>query len=338
MGLRFLLSPTRIATYASVLDSLVRIPGHSSVIYIFVPSKQNSPSDHRRFTFRSSTNFVIQLCLKMTHHKIRRYNVLIKQLYIERLLQYILNLPGTNIRVGLDPLLGLLPIVGDSISGILSLYLVYYAYCHEADIYLLGHMLTNAATDWVVGLVPFVGDWLDIINHSNMRNLALLQDFLEAKRRNADRIDDRNCTYDDEDGGSASECGTTGLYRRYATPNTRTNVFSTNNIFPEEVDQAACRDSKASSSEVCVPANLNSNSQSPPSLSSASASKLNSPTSSFITSVAGLDLVSNVVTEWTLRACVLCVALLCIGVVSVISYELYFNLQVVYYNWIHTYE
>lgn len=83
-------------------------------------------------------------------------------------------IPGTQIRVGLDPLIGLLPVAGDLVSASLSLYIVYEGWRLGADRTTLAKMLANVAIDTAVGLVPAAGDIVDAAFQSNLRNLELL--------------------------------------------------------------------------------------------------------------------------------------------------------------------
>src|SRR3954468_14187572 len=66
--------------------------------------------------------------------------------------------PGTNIRFGLDALIGLVPGIGDAITTLMSLYIVREARALGAPRWLIARMLANVALDGVVGVVPLVGD------------------------------------------------------------------------------------------------------------------------------------------------------------------------------------
>jgi hypothetical protein len=77
------------------------------------------------------------------------------------LLDTALVIPGTGIRVGLDGLIGLFPVIGDAITSALSLFIVHEAY----------------------QLVPLVGDAFDVLWRANRRNVRLLTEWLERERR-----------------------------------------------------------------------------------------------------------------------------------------------------------
>jgi hypothetical protein len=87
-------------------------------------------------------------------------------------------IPGTKIRFGADSVLGLLPVGGDALGMIISLYVVYKAREIGAPNALLIKMLANIAIDTGVGSVPVLGDVFDVFFKSNIRNTDLLHDFI----------------------------------------------------------------------------------------------------------------------------------------------------------------
>ncbi len=89
-------------------------------------------------------------------------------------------LPGTNFRFGLDGLLGLVPGVGDTVTGAAGAYVIVTAYRLGAPTPLLARMGANTAIDWIVGSIPLVGDLLDFGFKANRRNTALLRRHLET--------------------------------------------------------------------------------------------------------------------------------------------------------------
>jgi hypothetical protein len=84
-------------------------------------------------------------------------------------------IPGTNIRFGLDAVIGLIPGVGDAISATLSSYLIWRAHQLGVSKFTLLRMAGNMAVDTVIGAVPLVGDVFDMSFRSNRRNLELLR-------------------------------------------------------------------------------------------------------------------------------------------------------------------
>ena len=91
--------------------------------------------------------------------------------------------PGTNVRYGIDGLIGLIPIVGDIITTALSLWLVREARLLGAPWHITARMLANVAVDGVVGMVPLAGDAFDVMFRANVRNVRLLRRWLEKQPR-----------------------------------------------------------------------------------------------------------------------------------------------------------
>lgn len=102
---------------------------------------------------------------------------------ISKLLDIAFILPGTNIRYGIDGLIGLIPVIGDIITTAISLWLVREARALGAPWYLTARMLGNVALDGVVGMVPFAGDAFDVMFRANMRNVRLLRRWLDRQPR-----------------------------------------------------------------------------------------------------------------------------------------------------------
>ena len=92
-------------------------------------------------------------------------------------------IPGTNIRFGIDAMMGLVPGIGDAITTAMSLYIVHEARQLGAPRHLIARMLANVALDGVVGAVPFLGDAFDVMWRANRRNMALLQNHLDREAR-----------------------------------------------------------------------------------------------------------------------------------------------------------
>lgn len=102
---------------------------------------------------------------------------------IAKLLDVAFILPGTKIRYGIDGLIGLIPVIGDIITTVISLWLVREARALGAPWYITARMLGNVAVDGVVGMVPFVGDAFDVMFRANMRNVRLLRRWLDKQPR-----------------------------------------------------------------------------------------------------------------------------------------------------------
>jgi hypothetical protein len=84
-------------------------------------------------------------------------------------------IPGTNIRVGLDALLGLLPGVGDLVGSAIGSYIIVLAGQLGAPRPVIWRMMLNQLIDLVIGAVPFAGDLLDIGWKANTKNVTLLE-------------------------------------------------------------------------------------------------------------------------------------------------------------------
>lgn len=94
--------------------------------------------------------------------------------FFSKLLDQCIVLPG-GFRIGIDPIIGLLPGFGDVISSVLSLYLVYQAALLGLPKRILLRMLGNVAIEALVGTFPVLGDVFDAVWKANMRNLRLIE-------------------------------------------------------------------------------------------------------------------------------------------------------------------
>jgi Domain of unknown function (DUF4112) len=84
-------------------------------------------------------------------------------------------IPGTNIRFGLDSVVGLIPGFGDTIGGVVSSYIIWRAQRMGASNWVLLRMTGNMLFDTALGVVPLVGDIFDWKFRANRRNLELLR-------------------------------------------------------------------------------------------------------------------------------------------------------------------
>jgi hypothetical protein len=102
---------------------------------------------------------------------------------LAKLLDVAFIVPGTNVRYGIDGLIGLIPVIGDIITTAISLWLVREARALGAPWHLTMRMLGNVALDGAVGIVPLVGDAFDVMFRANVRNVKMLQRWLEKQPR-----------------------------------------------------------------------------------------------------------------------------------------------------------
>lgn len=89
-------------------------------------------------------------------------------------------IPGSNIRVGLDPILGLLPGGGDVVTGLLSVYIVFEGARMGLPAPTLGRMGFNILLDVLSGTVPILGDLFDVGWKANSQNVSLIEKHVAA--------------------------------------------------------------------------------------------------------------------------------------------------------------
>ena len=99
---------------------------------------------------------------------------------LARLLDNAIPIPGTSWKIGLDPIVGLIPGIGDLISAVLSGYIILEAARADIPTLTLAKMLGNVGIDTLFGAVPALGDVFDAAWKSNMKNVALLERHLEV--------------------------------------------------------------------------------------------------------------------------------------------------------------
>jgi Domain of unknown function (DUF4112) len=86
-----------------------------------------------------------------------------------------MRIPGTGIRFGLEPIIGLIPGVGDLVSGAMGFYLVLRAVQFRLPPVVIARMVANTLLDMTIGALPFLGDLFDFAYKSNSRNMALFE-------------------------------------------------------------------------------------------------------------------------------------------------------------------
>ncbi len=86
-----------------------------------------------------------------------------------------------GVKFGLDGIIGLVPGVGDGITGLLSLYPIYLAGRHNLGGTTIARMLGNVGIDFIVGLVPVLGDFFDVAFKANRRNFKLFREAVDRK-------------------------------------------------------------------------------------------------------------------------------------------------------------
>lgn len=94
---------------------------------------------------------------------------------LAKVLDSAVRIPGTNVVMGVDAVLGLVPVVGDAISGAIASYIIWEARRLGAPRWLITRMAVNTALDTAVGSIPVFGDMFDVAYKSNLKNVALLK-------------------------------------------------------------------------------------------------------------------------------------------------------------------
>jgi hypothetical protein len=112
---------------------------------------------------------------------------------LAHLLDNAIGIPGTRYRIGIDPLIGLLPGGGDLVTAGFSVYIVWEAARMGLPRSTVTQMVSNLVLDTVAGTVPMLGDFMDVTWKANSKNVALLESHLEShseiphRQKKADR-------------------------------------------------------------------------------------------------------------------------------------------------------
>ena len=115
----------------------------------------------------------------MAIDKIQQLKKLRRIRKIAKLLDSALGIPGTKFRIGLDPILGLIPGGGDLVTALISAYMIYLATSFGLEKSEINKMIKNIALETFVGFVPVVGDIFDFYFKANLRNLDILERHIE---------------------------------------------------------------------------------------------------------------------------------------------------------------
>jgi hypothetical protein len=94
-----------------------------------------------------------------------------------------LRIPGTDVRIGLDPLIGLIPGIGDAVAALAGSMILFLAAQLQVPKIVLIRMSLNIALNGVLGAIPLAGDLFSVWFQSNMRNVALLERYIAASER-----------------------------------------------------------------------------------------------------------------------------------------------------------
>ncbi|ABA25048.1 conserved hypothetical protein (plasmid) [Trichormus variabilis ATCC 29413] len=109
---------------------------------------------------------------------------------LSRLMDTSIRIPLTSFRIGIDPIIGLIPGGGDLISTAFSAYIIFLATRFGISRQDLSKMIFNVGLETVVGAVPLVGDLFDAFYKSNIRNLAILEKHLTVVEPELQEVSD----------------------------------------------------------------------------------------------------------------------------------------------------
>jgi hypothetical protein len=85
-------------------------------------------------------------------------------------------IPGTKLRIGFDPIVGLLlPGAGDALGGAVALSVLFLALQYRLPVWVVARIVYNIGLDAAIGGIPVLGDMFDVVWRSNDKNFALLQ-------------------------------------------------------------------------------------------------------------------------------------------------------------------
>jgi hypothetical protein len=88
-----------------------------------------------------------------------------------------------GVRFGMDAIVGLIPVIGDTLTALASTYPIFVARHHGLGRTVQARMAFNVLVDWLPGLVPVVGDLIDVAYKANLRNVKLLEKAAATKLR-----------------------------------------------------------------------------------------------------------------------------------------------------------
>jgi len=102
---------------------------------------------------------------------------------LSRTLDTAITIPGTSYRIGLDPIIGLIPSFGDYIGAGLSAYIILEAAQLGTPQPILYRMVINVILETIIGAIPIVGDLFDAAWKANIKNMKLLEAYLRSPHR-----------------------------------------------------------------------------------------------------------------------------------------------------------
>ena len=110
---------------------------------------------------------------------------------LERIMERLFIIPGTNRAVGLDVILDLVPIAGSTAGAVIGAYMAWEARNLGMSKTAMARMAGNVGVDWLLGLIPWIGAVPDFFFRSNSRNLRIVKRHLDKHHPNTATIDAR---------------------------------------------------------------------------------------------------------------------------------------------------
>jgi|TARA_B110000263_G_C15271150_1_gene493562 hypothetical protein len=99
-------------------------------------------------------------------------------------LDEIITIPGTKYKVGADPIIGAIPVVGDVVGSIISIYILYSGSKMGLSSLVIAKMGLNIGLDFIIGLIPIIGDIFDMGWKANKRNVELIENNINQSNEN----------------------------------------------------------------------------------------------------------------------------------------------------------
>ena len=96
-----------------------------------------------------------------------------------------ITIPGTERKIGIDPIIGLIPGGGDLIGGVLSIYIMNAGIKMGRPRTAIIRMFGNVGLEFIIGCIPIIGDLVDATWKSNQRNVKLIEDSVMSEEKNA---------------------------------------------------------------------------------------------------------------------------------------------------------
>ena len=109
---------------------------------------------------------------------------LLKLKLLSERLDDLIKIPGTNQKIGIDAITGVIPVLGDFIGAVFSSYIMYSGIKMGVSPKIVTKMAMNIAIDFIIGSFPVIGDIFDVLWKANKRNVELIEDATTEKQVN----------------------------------------------------------------------------------------------------------------------------------------------------------